>query len=184
MVAHNPLHGSGHAAFPHPALALGNDAKSHQGIGMIQSHSWQPALLKALKSLGGHSALVAAPPKRSLPQPSYLITERVQRLPVHGHPVVMQMSQDHRTQPVSYFRYGIMQALTKLGFDFIKLSLHPLSHRLPNDREPTLVGSRADMGEPEKVESLWFSFTPILAVLGRMTAKLDQTGLLQVKFQS
>jgi hypothetical protein len=26
MIAHNPLHGSGQADFPHPALALGNDA--------------------------------------------------------------------------------------------------------------------------------------------------------------
>ena len=26
MIAHNPLHGSGQAGFPHPALALGNDA--------------------------------------------------------------------------------------------------------------------------------------------------------------
>lgn len=77
-----------------------------------------------------------------------------------------------------------MQALTKLGFDFVKLRLHPLSHRLPNDREPTLMGFCADMGEPEKVESLWFSFTPCLSVLSRMAAKLDQTGLLQVTKQS
>ena len=26
MIAHNPLHGSGQAEFPHPALALGEDA--------------------------------------------------------------------------------------------------------------------------------------------------------------
>ena len=26
MIAHNPLHGSGQAALPHPALALGEDA--------------------------------------------------------------------------------------------------------------------------------------------------------------
>jgi hypothetical protein len=26
MIAHNPLHGSGQAEFPHPALALGDDA--------------------------------------------------------------------------------------------------------------------------------------------------------------
>jgi hypothetical protein len=34
MIGHNPLHGSGRAAFPHPALALGNDAHATQGIGM------------------------------------------------------------------------------------------------------------------------------------------------------
>jgi hypothetical protein len=34
MFAHNPLHGSGQAGFPHPALALGEDAHAAQGIGM------------------------------------------------------------------------------------------------------------------------------------------------------
>src|SRR5947208_15268231 len=33
-IARNPLHGSGRAALPHPALASGDDAKSPQGIGM------------------------------------------------------------------------------------------------------------------------------------------------------
>jgi hypothetical protein len=31
MVAQNPLHGSGQAAFPHPALTLGNNAHAAQG---------------------------------------------------------------------------------------------------------------------------------------------------------
>jgi hypothetical protein len=34
VITHNPLHGSGQAAFPHPALALGDDAHAAQGIGM------------------------------------------------------------------------------------------------------------------------------------------------------
>ena len=43
MIAHNPLHGSGQAGFPHPALALGNDAQATQGIGMTDRRQWQPA---------------------------------------------------------------------------------------------------------------------------------------------
>jgi hypothetical protein len=39
MIAHNPLHGSGRADFPHPALALGNDAHAAQGIGMHRALS-------------------------------------------------------------------------------------------------------------------------------------------------
>jgi len=31
MIAHNPLHGSGQAGFPHPVLALGEDAYASQG---------------------------------------------------------------------------------------------------------------------------------------------------------
>ena len=39
MIAHNPLHGSGQAGFPHAALALGEDADASQGIGMTVSAS-------------------------------------------------------------------------------------------------------------------------------------------------
>ena len=42
MIAHNPLHGSGQAGFPHPALALGNDAHTAQGIGMTDGRQRQP----------------------------------------------------------------------------------------------------------------------------------------------
>jgi len=34
MIAHNPLHGSGQAGLPHPALTLGNNAHAAQGIRM------------------------------------------------------------------------------------------------------------------------------------------------------
>jgi hypothetical protein len=43
MIAHNPLHGSGPAALPHPALALGNDAHAAQRIGLTDRRQWQPA---------------------------------------------------------------------------------------------------------------------------------------------
>src|SRR6266851_10312250 len=44
MIAHNPLHGSGRAALPHPALALGDDAHAMQGIGMTDRRQWQPTV--------------------------------------------------------------------------------------------------------------------------------------------
>jgi hypothetical protein len=44
MVAHNPLHRSGRAAFPHPAPASGDDAKSPQGVGVADSNGWQPSV--------------------------------------------------------------------------------------------------------------------------------------------
>jgi hypothetical protein len=43
MFAHNPLHGSGQAGFPHPALALGDGAHAAQGIGMTDGRHGQPA---------------------------------------------------------------------------------------------------------------------------------------------
>ena len=42
MIAHDPLHGSGRAALPHPALALGDNAQADEGIGMTDVGRWQP----------------------------------------------------------------------------------------------------------------------------------------------
>src|SRR5256884_9457247 len=43
MIAHNPLHGSGQAGFPHPALALGGKAPAAQGGGVTDGRPGQPA---------------------------------------------------------------------------------------------------------------------------------------------
>ena len=43
MFAHNLRHGSGQAEFPHPALALGEDAHATQGIGVTDDRRRQPA---------------------------------------------------------------------------------------------------------------------------------------------
>jgi hypothetical protein len=47
MIAHDPLHGSGRADFPHPARALGNNAHAAQGIGMTDRGPRQPAFDQA-----------------------------------------------------------------------------------------------------------------------------------------
>src|SRR5713101_1812140 len=46
MLAHNPLHGSGRAEFPHPALALGDDAHTAQGIGTTDGRRTQWLTIK------------------------------------------------------------------------------------------------------------------------------------------
>jgi len=43
MIAHHPLHGSGQAGFPHPALALGEAAHAAQGIEMTDARQRQPS---------------------------------------------------------------------------------------------------------------------------------------------
>ncbi len=47
MIAHKPLHGSGQAALPHPAFALGDNAQAAQGLGMTDDRYGQPAVDKA-----------------------------------------------------------------------------------------------------------------------------------------
>src|SRR5713101_485629 len=75
MIAHNPLHGSGQAAFPHPALALGNDAHAAQGIGMTDRRQWQPAVDEAPHAIPKDAAVLAASRQRAMPEPSHLESE-------------------------------------------------------------------------------------------------------------
>ena len=79
MVAHNPLHGSGRADFPHPALASGNDAHAAQGIRMTNTGGRQPAVDQPPHSVPEHAAVLAAPRQRAVPEPAYLEPKHVQR---------------------------------------------------------------------------------------------------------
>lgn len=66
-VAHDPLHGSRRAELPHRALALGNDAKTRQRIGMTDIRGRQPAADVSPHSLAGNMAALAAALKRAMP---------------------------------------------------------------------------------------------------------------------
>src|SRR6266851_630250 len=72
MIAHNPLHGSGRAEFPHPALALGNNAHATQGIGMTDGRHRQPVSDKAPHTIPEDSAVLTAPRQRAVPEAAHL----------------------------------------------------------------------------------------------------------------
>src|SRR5215471_19274792 len=101
MIAHNPLHGSGRADFPHPALTSGNNAHAAERIGMTGGGWRQPAGNKAPHTVPKDAAILAAPRQRALPEPSDLEPKEPQRRLVHGHPIVADVSTDHRLQPLT-----------------------------------------------------------------------------------
>jgi hypothetical protein len=71
MMARNTLHGSGHAGFPHPALALGDDAHAAQGIGMTDSRPRQPASDETPHAIPKNAAILAPPSYRSFSARSF-----------------------------------------------------------------------------------------------------------------
>src|SRR6516225_162174 len=58
------LHRSGRAGFPHPALALGDDAHAAQGIVMIDANRREPAIDQPPHSVPEEAAVLTAPRKR------------------------------------------------------------------------------------------------------------------------
>src|SRR4029077_8443518 len=134
MIAHNPLHGSGQAALPHPALALGHDAYASQGIGMTDSRRRQPASDEAPHAIPKHAAFLAAPRQRAMPEPPYLESKDPQRVVVLGHSVIADVSTHHRLQPLAYFGDGFMHPSLKFGFHLVQLRRQSFAYGLPQHR--------------------------------------------------
>jgi len=135
MIAHNPLHGSGQAGFPHPALALGEDAYASQGIGMTDGRHRQPASDEAPHAIPKDAAFLAAPRKRAMPKPSYLKSKKSQRRFVHGHPVIPDVSTHHCLQPLALFGDGFVHTSLKFGLHLVRsaaTSPRPRPARLPS----------------------------------------------------
>ena len=76
MIAHNPLHGSGQAVLPHPALALGDNAHAAQGIGMTDRRQWQPTVDETPHAIPKDAAVLAAPATARDARAGRLGTER------------------------------------------------------------------------------------------------------------
>ena len=166
MIAHNPLHGSGRAAFPHPALALGDDAHAPQGIGMTDGRQRQPASDRgaACGPKGRDRSDCAATSARCQSRPTWN-RKSPQRVLVHGHPVVPDVSTHHRLQPFAHFRDGFVHPSLKFGFHLIQLRLQPFADRLPQHRIQSIASLlHADMRKAEEVERLRFPFSTPLPV--------------------
>src|SRR5467141_173676 len=184
MIAHNPLHGSGQAGFPHPALALGEDAHATQGIGMTEGRHRKPASDEAPHAIPKDAAFLAAPRQRAMPKPPYLEPKEIQRRLVHGHPVVADVSTHHCLQPLAYFGDGFMHPSLKFGFHLVQFRLQPFADRLPQHREPSVAPLlHTDVCEAKKVERLRFPFSTPLPLVDRIRTKLQKSRFLGMQFQ-
>jgi len=68
---------------------------------MIYAHRWKPAVDQAPHPIPRYSAILAAARQRPMPEPAYLESKRTQRVAVHGHAVVADVSTHHRPQPLA-----------------------------------------------------------------------------------
>src|SRR5437016_9568411 len=98
MIAHDPLHGSGRAALPHPALALSDNAKAHEGIGLADVGGWQPPVGVAFHPLPRQMMALAATLEGSPPEPADGRPKGANTAPVHGHAVVPHVPTHDRAQ--------------------------------------------------------------------------------------
>src|SRR2546425_858113 len=183
MIAHNPLHGSGRAALPHPALALGNNAEAHEGIGMTDADGRQPPVDVASHPLPRQMMALAAALEGPPPKPADGRAEGANAAPVHGHAVVPHVPEYDRAQIGSHCRERLVQASPELGLDRLELRLPSLAHRLSQHREPSPPRLPAAMREAEKVEGLRLPVASPPSVVRREAAELDQARLVGMQRQ-
>src|SRR5215472_18875814 len=183
-VTRNPLHGSGRAALPHPALASGDDAKPPEGIGVTDARRWQPPLHKPVHPLPGDMPCVTPPREGAVPEPADQEAEPDDSWAVHGHPVILDVSPDDCTQPRPHLRDRVVQASAELSFHLAQLGLPPPPDRLPHHREPSIPLLPADMREAEEVERLQLPLPGAAPVLRREWPELQQPRFLGVQPQT
>jgi hypothetical protein len=183
-VTRNPLHGSGRAVLPHPALASGDDAKAPEGIRMANARRRQPPLNQPAHPLPGEVSCLTAPRQDAVPEPAHPGSEQGDRWAVHRHPVVPDVPSNHRAQPCPHLRDRVVQATAELGLHLAQLGLQPLPDRLPHHRESPVPLLPADMREAEEVERLRLPLAGALPALGRERSELQQPRLLGVQLQA
>src|SRR6266567_4604341 len=115
-ITNHPLHGSGRALLTHPALALGDDAKSSQRIRVMNSRRRQPAVNQTAHSFPLQPRLLATPPQRAIPVTSHVKAKRRQRLLVRGNPVIAVVPFDHRAQPLADFGHSLVHSFAQFRF--------------------------------------------------------------------
>src|SRR5712691_3602835 len=184
IITNHPLHRSGRAELPHPAPASGDDAKSPQGIGVMDARPRQTVINQTAHPLPSQPLPLAASAQRAIPIATNIEAKRIQRLQVRRHSIIAVVSGDHRPQPLAHLRHRLMQPLAQFRFDFTELCAFPLSYRAPINREPPTAALLATtVREAQKVESLRLPLPASFSIVGGKTAKLNQTRFLGMQFQ-
>jgi hypothetical protein len=184
MITHNPLHGSGQADFPHPALALGENAHAAQGIGMTDGRQWQPASDEAPHTIPEYATVLTAPGQRAMPEPSHSESKKSQRRIIHGHSVIPEVPTHDRLQPFTLFGDGFVHPSLKLSFHLVPLRLQSLAYRLPQHRVPSIAPLLyADMRKAKEIERLRFPFSTPLPAVDRIRTEFQKSRFLGMQLQ-
>src|SRR5512138_286159 len=115
MIAHAPLHRSGQAELPHPALASGRDAVALVGPGMVDADGRDPAVDVPIDSFPRDVVGLAASPERVAPEPDHAVSKRPELRTVAGHSVVAKVPVDDAAQVGALLWDRVVHADPQLG---------------------------------------------------------------------
>src|SRR5450755_1461454 len=91
-----------------------------------------------------------------------MMTEGAQPPGVGGHRVIRKVPLHHLTQPRTLLRDRVVPDLMQLLLDAAQRQLHPIATGRALKRELSPPSAAADVREPEEVERLRFTKTPLV----------------------
>ena len=112
-----------------------------------------------------------------------MVAERAKRPSVRRHGVIREEPCDHRLQPSTLFRNGVVHAVPQLHLELPKRRSHAVSSCLALELERPAPRLAADEREPQEGEGLRFAKPSPLPPHRRMAAELQQTRLLLMKLE-
>ena len=127
----HPLHRSVRALLMHTAPTSGDNAHSFERIRMMEFYMRKPPLNMTFHPHPCHGIAVATSSESAPPASCDLETKARHRLPVAGNPVVTVVPFNHRTQPLTLFRDGLVHSIAQFDFKLVKFCLRLLPNRSP-----------------------------------------------------
>jgi hypothetical protein len=99
--------------------------------------------------------------------------------------VIADVSTNNHSQPLTYFRDGVVHSPSEFVFYFAQLRWHPFTNRLPQ-HSVVSVASRlpADMREAKEGKRFRLSFSTLLPVSGRVPPELQKSRFVAVQFRA
>ena len=77
-----------------------------------------------------------------------------------------------------------MHPASQLRLYLLELKLKLLAYRFATDRKPSLSCYSTDVGKPQKVECIWFTFAATGSVLGCETSEFNKTCFVPMQGQT
>jgi hypothetical protein len=112
-----------------------------------------------------------------------VISEGPERPTIRGHRVVREEARHHSLQPSPLFGNGVVHAVTQLLLHLSKLRSHTVAPSFALELERSAPGLAAYEREPQEGRGLWLAKPFSLSPCRRLTAELQQSGLLPVKLE-
>src|SRR4051812_22213966 len=129
------------------------------------------------------SVLLTAAPERTPPQADDMEPEGSECLDVGRHRVIGEIAGDDLLQPLPLIRDRLVHSSPQFLRDLLEFRRLAVAAGFPVDPEVAPSRGAADEGETEESEGLRLAEAAPLAVARRITAELDQPGLLRMERQ-